>query len=71
MSINPRVFKTISYAWPDEQYQTIKFLWEKENRKMRNMLFHIVEKYVENLPESTKAELHEYLNRPEGPSKPI
>ena len=61
MSTNPRIFKTISYAWPEEQYETIKFLGEKENRKMRNMLFHIVDKYVENLPEVTKKELETYL----------
>lgn len=61
MSTNPRIFKTISYAWPEAQYETIKFLWEKQNRKMRNMLFHIVELHVASLPEKDRKELEAHL----------
>lgn len=43
---NPSLKRTISYAWPDSQYRIIAALAKRENRKMRNMLFHIVEFYI-------------------------
>lgn len=44
--INPAIKRTISYAWPEAQYQLIARVANKENRKMRNMLFHMVEFYI-------------------------
>jgi len=46
MEINPAIKRTISYAWPEAQYQLIARVANKENRKMRNMLFHMVEFYI-------------------------
>lgn len=39
--------KTISYAFTEPQYDIIKALSEREKRTMRNMLYFIVEDYIE------------------------
>lgn len=38
--------KTISYQFTPDRYELVKKLAKKENRNMRNMLFHAIEFYI-------------------------